>query len=143
MKNFNIHTIDAALKSNPYDGKGGTYFHLDAELLAIIEKATELGFVRRLSHTQAEWTEEGIEAARRLGDKRAVRVTVKERSFSGWTHAFVAVNEDGLFGFLSDNLNKPYMPVGGREALAGAWDSLIFRKWNADGYTMKRPVRIK
>jgi hypothetical protein len=137
MKNLTIHTIDAAMKNNEF------WLNQNSEAAAIVEEAAKLGYIRRISHTQVEWKEEGIETARRLGVKRAARAEVIERSISGWSSVFVAVNEDGHYGFLRDNLTKPYMPVGGREALAGAWDSLVFRKWNADGYRTKRPVRIK
>lgn len=132
-----VNTIDDAMRGNAF------WLNPNSEAAAIVEEAARLGYIRRISHTQVEWKEEGIEAARRLGVKRAARVELIERSISGWSSAFVAVNDDGHFGFLPDNLTKPYMPVGGREALAGAWDSLVFRKWNAEGYRTKRPVRIK
>lgn len=55
---LSLSNIDNALKSNE------PYFHMNETMLAIIEEATESGYVRRLSHTQAEWTEDGLKRAR-------------------------------------------------------------------------------
>lgn len=50
-----IDSIDKALKS---------IFHIDPELLFIIEAATNADYITRLSHTQAQWTEQGLAKAR-------------------------------------------------------------------------------
>jgi hypothetical protein len=53
-----INTIDAAMKGNAFWLKG------DSEAGRIVREATARGFVRRLSHTQVQWTEAGLEKAR-------------------------------------------------------------------------------
>lgn len=54
MEFFSIKSIDRAIKSD---------FTLDAASLEIVEVATKRGYVVRLSHTQAQWTEEGLAKA--------------------------------------------------------------------------------
>jgi hypothetical protein len=58
-----VENIQNALLSSPYRNPKGNYFHMDPELTQIIQEATKRGYVRRISHTQAEWIEEGLEKA--------------------------------------------------------------------------------
>lgn len=55
--------------------------------------------------------------------------------------AFVAVNDNGEYGFLIDGA-KPYMPVGGRQALKQAWGSLVFRAYAFSGFKASRPTKL-
>ena len=57
-----VNNIDRAMKASPYN-EAGTYFHCDPQLLQIIEQAASRGYILRTSHTQAEWTESGLEKA--------------------------------------------------------------------------------
>ena len=50
------------------------FFFLNPLLLAIIEEATKKGYLLRISHTQAQWSDEGLEKARvELAEKEPVR----------------------------------------------------------------------
>lgn len=53
-----ITTIDAAMKGNDFWLKGAS------EARRIVREATARGFIRRLSHTQVEWSEAGLAKAR-------------------------------------------------------------------------------
>lgn len=53
-----INTIDAAMKGNDFWLKG------DSEAGRIVREATARGFIRRISHTQVEWSEAGLAKAR-------------------------------------------------------------------------------
>ncbi len=50
-----VNNIDEAIKSN---------FWEDATSLKIVESASDAGYIIRLSHTQAQWTDEGLAKAR-------------------------------------------------------------------------------
>ncbi len=61
-----VSIIQEAINASPY--RGGlfkTYFHLCDDALKIIEEATNKGYIIRTSHTQAEWTEIGLQKARK------------------------------------------------------------------------------
>lgn len=57
-----VNNIDKCLKSDPYSN-GRKYFFLDKDQLSLIEQAEKAGYIARRSHTQAEWTREGIAKA--------------------------------------------------------------------------------
>ena len=53
-----IENINNAIKDGFND-----CFHLNPEKLSIVERATKLGYIQGLSHTQVEWTEQGLKRA--------------------------------------------------------------------------------
>jgi hypothetical protein len=62
-------------------------FNCNPEALAIIEKAVKLGYVRRISQTQAEWIEEGfnrLEAEENRPINYGDYVIVKSNKIKGW-----------------------------------------------------------
>lgn len=66
-QNLTVNLIQEAIVASPYriGGTFNTYFHLCDDALKVIEEATRKGYIIRLSHTQAQWTESGLDKARK------------------------------------------------------------------------------
>lgn len=65
-QNLTVNLIQEAIVASPYRcGLFKTYFHLCDDALKVIEEATRKGYIRRISHTQAEWAESGLDKARK------------------------------------------------------------------------------
>lgn len=53
-----VTSVDEAMKGNDF------WLHPTSDAARIVEDATRRGFIRRMSHTQVEWTEVGLAKAR-------------------------------------------------------------------------------
>lgn len=58
MTNLTVETITEAMKGN------GFWLDGESDAAKVVAEATRRGFIKRLSHTQAQWTEAGLAKAR-------------------------------------------------------------------------------
>ena len=56
--NLTVETITKAMKGNDF------WLNRESDAAKVVEEATRRGFIKRLSHTQAQWTEAGLAKAR-------------------------------------------------------------------------------
>jgi hypothetical protein len=61
---LSIENINAAIKNDDY------FIHPESESAKIVEEATKKGFLQRISQSQVEWTDKGLEA---LSDKNLIK----------------------------------------------------------------------
>lgn len=59
-----VKMISYCLESNPYSN-GRVYFFCDPLQLAVIDEAERKGYIFRQSYSQAQWTEKGLEKAKK------------------------------------------------------------------------------
>lgn len=85
--------------ANIQDALNNPQFYYDETHLDIIERATKQGYVRRISTTQAEWTEEGLEIlqSNEAGHTRYFLVFYSARSKEGKCEGVQTVTTNGCY----------------------------------------------
>lgn len=115
-----VQTIDDAMKGNAF------WLEPNSDAARIVIAATRAGYVKRLSHTQVQWTEEGLARAR--AELSAAPVVENDARFTR-SHFCVCdmLRVDHKDGDDGDRIHKPHPKHAGSVTYCQGFQAKAFR----------------